>query len=343
MIFSSSGPSKGRRDQRVRREEYWTPAPLLATPAPIRHRQDMPAPLPARLLLALAKRVGVIVLAVNLAIPAMVALLPATTSTARETTPERELIAKKASARYRASRDTMIDLLLPEGAGGTNIAGTLGPDHDGEAFPDRAEIKIVADAVLDSVARMGTRRGDQVELHERAHLLDANHPDLVLALLRKLPAPDPEEYAAKDGGEHFAEMIAKGWAILELQQAAGFCPDLVGAMRHEEQRVPGTAGAVAWIAPTWSRVRGQPIDSMLRREVDSLLSPTQAEWRAIAGAVEARRQANGHLAVWPALNGAAKLRRARAALLQDPSLTRRTVGVILWPATAAWSWLSTSR
>lgn len=294
----------------------------------------MPASRPAHLLLGIVTRIVVLVIAVNLLAPLMLALMPRPSPYAdqRAWTPDLARAIQKATIRYQTARDTLIDLLLPEGVGGTIVVAQVDEEHDGEAFPERAAIRLRAGAVLDSVVWQGTRRGDQVEMHERAHLLDANHPELVLALLRHLPPPDTAEYAATNGGEHFAEMVAQGWAILELQTVEGFCPDLVGAIRSEEERVPGTAGAVVWLAPTWQRVRGVPIDSLLHQEVDSLAAPYLDAWRPIAAAVDVRRLADGHFAAWPELDAGARLRRGRVLLLESPRLPSRVVGMMLWPA-----------
>lgn len=235
----------------------------------------MPAPRTDSVAHTLTKRLCVILVATAILFPFSVLFDPIISPLADQHTwtPDRTQLVVMATAHNQTARDTLIDLLLPEGVGGTIIVPDFDDNADGEANPDLGLIVIRAAAVLDATRWLGIRRGDQVEMHERAHLIEGVHPELVFGLLRRVAPADPDEYAATSPSEHFAEMVSNAWAILELHTVVGLCPDYVGAIQIDEQLVPGTAGAVAWLAPTWERVRGMPIDTALRREIDVLSAP----------------------------------------------------------------------
>jgi len=104
-------------------------------------------------------------------------------------------------AEYQQARSPFVDTLLPEGRGGTRFYEDL-HGNAGMAFPGAAAIGLSASAALGGWP-------EAVELHERAHLVGAFLPNDVARLMARLPAPAPDEYAATNSGEHFAEMAAR--------------------------------------------------------------------------------------------------------------------------------------
>jgi len=101
----------------------------------------------------------------------------------------------------------------------------------GMAFPDSAAIARVADDG-------NSPWPEFVELHERAHLVEAFLRREVDELLLRLPEPNPDEYAATNRREHFAETAARAWEIIEPPD--NVCVDVTPAdrLRDAEQRVP---------------------------------------------------------------------------------------------------------
>lgn len=244
-----------------------------------------------------------------------------------------------ATRHYLALRDPTIDRILPEGAGGTRIVDVLPDDVDGVARADRGLIEVALAAVGDSTPRGSARRGDIVEIHERAHLLDAAAPDLVDELIARLPPPDPDSYAATNDGEHFAEILANAWEILALQRVEGLCIDFAGALEHTERRIPGTAGAVLMLRPNWEVAHG-PVDTALARVASSLAVGTTERWRAIAAMVERRRQGDGRLTRWPIPTLRHRLLAVRRQLLRGPGLHDRALGWVLTPSALVAAWVS---
>ena len=90
---------------------------------------------------------------------------------------------------YLASRNPAIDVLLPEGRGGTHFFEDLGPTADGLALTGAAAIAVSA-SVIDRAWP------ETVELHERAHLVDAFLPHEVAAVMSRIPPAAADEYAA---------------------------------------------------------------------------------------------------------------------------------------------------
>lgn len=277
----------------------------------------------------IARRVLLLVVWINLVVPFSFGWLDRPRA---EPAGQEAITARRgATRRYLALRDPTVDLMLPEGVGGTRIVDVLPDSVDGVAYADRALIEIVEAAVGDSTPRGEVRRGDIVEMHERAHLLDAAAPELVDDLIALLPPPDPESYAATNDGEHFAEMLAHAWEILALQRVDGFCADLTGALQSAERQVPGTAGAMLWLRPTWERAHG-PTDTTLIRTATALSQGTADAWQAIAAVVEHRRRDDGRFTSWSIPTRADAVRSARVQLLRGPHLWERMLGWVLLPA-----------
>ena len=190
---------------------------------------------------------------------------------------------------YLAGRDPAIDRLLPDGARGTRFF----EDLDGEAgmaFPHLSLIGISA------TAASGGWPG-AVELHERAHLLQAFLPEDASRLLARLDAPAEREYAATGEREHFAEMAAKAWEV--VSQPAGMCVDAapLERLRDAESRVPGTAGFVAWYLRNLRKEDVEEFDPLVQTAA-LLAAPYRAESEAIWKSLEARRLPDGHFQAW---------------------------------------------
>lgn len=190
---------------------------------------------------------------------------------------------------YLAGRDPAIDRLLPDGARGTRFF----EDLDGEAgmaFPHLSLIGISA------TAASGGWPG-AVELHERAHLLQAFLPEDASRLLARLDAPAEREYAATGEREHFAEMAAKAWEV--VSQPAGMCVDAapLERLRDAESRVPGTAGFVAWYLRNLRKEDVEEFDPLIQTAA-LLAAPYRAESEAIWKSLEARRLPDGHFQAW---------------------------------------------
>lgn len=209
--------------------------------------------------------------------------------------------AGRALAVYLEDRNTLVDRLLPEGAGGTLWKSDLGPEMGGVAFAASATIAISLRHRLDLEA---------VEVHERAHLLHAAHPDAVDQLMATLPAPHPEEYAARNTGEHFAEAASGAWHLVTLPTEGVCLADTpAGLLRHAEQRVPGTAGFLSWFLDQ-PELAAYPDRPELRKAADELLAPYRSDWDRVQTAIAARRRDDGTFAPWPALGLADRLKRS---------------------------------
>ena len=84
---------------------------------------------------------------------------------------------------------------------------------------------------------------ETVELHERAHLVHAALPNQVGRLMARMPAAAPSEYAATNPGEHFAEMAAKAWEIVEPPDEFCLGGTPAGRLRQAEVRPAGPTSA----------------------------------------------------------------------------------------------------
>ncbi len=235
--------------------------------------------------------------------------------------------------RYLGERDAAIDRLLPNGSLGT-LVETLPLDRDGVANASAAQVEIAAVALQDLDRTYGTLRGERVEVHERAHLLDYAYQDLVARLMAKLSTPDTAEYAATNAQEHFAETLSAAWGILAGIHATGYCPDPRQALRDAEAQIPGTAGALRWLLPIWAADPHRPIDAGLMALSDSLSVGTHAEWDALAAAVEARRLADGTLAPWSVPTIGETLVRVQKGLRYSSRRSDRLFSVVILPS--AW-------
>jgi hypothetical protein len=223
---------------------------------------------------------------------------------------------------YLARRSPVIDRLLPAGAGGTHFFDRLGHDL-GLAFPNSAAIALVTDNAFSAWP-------ESVELHERAHLVDASLPREVGELMARLPAPNPDEYAATDRGEHFAEMAARAWEIVKPPDDV--CVDGTPAdrLRDADQRVPGTSGFVEWY------LRHLPADFEGRDDLAALAAklraPLAPQWDALWQAIEARREPGGGFTPWRPRTVRQFIEAQRADALASGRWIDRVTGALLVPS-----------
>ena len=198
----------------------------------------------------------------------------------------------------------LVDRLLPEGPGGTVFYDELG-DLAGVAFQDTGTIGVALSVASDSLAA--------VELHERAHLLEFENPEIVARLMPGSPAPAEEQYAAKSPVEHFAEMAAKAWSVVELLLPHEYCAleSPVDLLRRLETDVPGTAGFVVWYLRDPALAAAEGMDA-LRNEAERLVGDQRDGWTALHAQLRARQLADGTFPAWPRYSVREYLERRRA-------------------------------
>jgi len=231
--------------------------------------------------------------------------------------------APEAEAQYRARRLPVIDELLPNGQGGIRIVETL-DGRAGVTFTGSATIALAASVVADPWP--GT-----VELHERAHLVDSFLRDDVARLMAVLSAPAGDEYAAKNSGEHFAEMAAGAWELVVPPD--GMCVEgtPLELLRSAELRVPGTAGFVSWYLQNPSLANTQ-LAAELRPLADQLIAPHRAQWEALWRALNDRRLTDGTFKSWPAKTVREHLNDQRASARASDLWIDRLASVALAPS-----------
>lgn len=202
-------------------------------------------------------------------------------------------------AAYRVRRHPAVDRLLPDAPAGTRFYEDL-DGNAGRAFLRARAIGIAVD--------VGLAGAEGIELHERAHLLYAEHPRLVRALLRRLPPPDPSSYAAENDHEHFASMADAAWEVLVEPEGLCRVETPLEILVRLDRSVPGTAGFVAW----YLRSGALDEDSIAARdavlaEAERLAAPLRSQWEALWQPLEARRQPDGTFSAGP--RGASRLTR----------------------------------
>lgn len=202
-------------------------------------------------------------------------------------------------AEYLMVRNGLVDRLLPEGVGGTIWKADLGPSTSGLAFAASGTIALS----LDNHGSL-----EAVEIHERAHLLHAAHPDVVGPLMARLPAPHPDEYAARNDGEHFADAASGAWHLLTLHTLGVCLADTpAGMLRLAEDRVPGTAGFLIWFLDQ-PELAEHPDRAELWETAEQLIAPYRSEWGPVQDAIAARRREDGTFTPWPAFRLAERLK-----------------------------------
>ncbi len=189
---------------------------------------------------------------------------------------------------YLLHRNPILDELLPDGEGGTYFSQDL-DSAAGKAYIATSTILIAPPTSVEG--------GENVELHERAHLLEGSLPHVTSRLLSKVGKPYPTEYAAKNSREHFAEMAANAW--LAVMPPRGMCRygSAFDHMRDLENAVPGTSGFVVWYLKH-SSLRDIPGNDTILGVAQMLSKPAKEEWEEIYSALEARRLDDKTLAPW---------------------------------------------
>lgn len=192
------------------------------------------------------------------------------------------------AARYFSMRSAVIDGLLPAGAGGLHFVDSL-PDATGEAFPRTSTIVLVVNGDVEALT--------STEVHERAHLLYAREAAIAQRIIRRLPPPLTNSYAATNDREHFAEMARSAWDLLRpapLDLAEG----VTHAMASAEELVPGTAGFVALFVrhPAFAARRDA---AWWSNAAAPYLAASRGDWEQLWHAVESRAQPDGTLTPWP--------------------------------------------
>jgi len=224
-------------------------------------------------------------------------------------------------ARYFAARSDIINGLLPAGAGGLHVVDSL-PDATGEAFPRTSTIVLVASDDVEALT--------STEVHERAHLLYAREAPIAQRIIRSLPAPIINSYAATNDREHFAEMARSAWDLLRpapLDMAEG----VAHAMASAEELVPGTAGFVSIF------VRHQAFAT--RRDATwwadaavPYVAPSRAEWELLTQVLEAQRQPDATLAPWPVPSMREWVDQHRATGLAEGGVIGYLHAMSFWPS-----------
>ena len=234
----------------------------------------------------------------------------------REAHVARELVA------YRAHRPAQIDDVLPDGARGTHFVLTI-PRGAGLALPRRSELFV-------SIAQRTVTEIASIEIHERAHLLQLHASPSANRILRAIGAPSPEEYAATSDDEHFAEMAASAWDLLRPLGELCWASTASERLEEAEQRVPGTAGFVAYFARRPGITAANEVDAVVRL-ADALIAPLRQDWEVIWAQLEAQRLPNGKLAPWRTLSrlevNTYAMERARHDSRVQGTLTR----ILYWP------------
>jgi hypothetical protein len=242
---------------------------------------------------------------------------------------ERALVKRVAD--YWNQRPEVIDLLLPEGRGGTRFYISL-DGMAGMAFPGAAIVGLSATSYL------GEWVG-AVELHERGHLVHAFLPHDVERLLARLPAPLATELAAEDAGQHFAEMPAMAWSLVAgfFVYPDGLCiePPSVGMLQEVERRVPGTAGFVARFLEVLRPVADQVDAAAAVHDAARAMSASYAaEFEALWSQLDARRRADGTFEPWDVRSVRQHLALHRARLWQSNRISDRATSIVYLPGLA---------
>ncbi len=230
---------------------------------------------------------------------------------------------------YLQRRNPVVDLLLPEGSGGTHYVVQLPDSVSGVAYQDVAAIAIAVDALND---------GETVELHERAHLFQAASPRAVGRLMAALPAPLETEYAATNSGEHFAEMAASAWSL--IRPIEGFCP--IGGPAEQlamaEERVPGTSLFLLWYLDQ-PALAAHPDRAVLRAAAEAVATPYLALWRPLTAVLHQQQQAAGHFTPWPSPDVHATLAFGYERDRESTSRFLRLTAPLQLPAIVVAGWL----
>ncbi len=230
--------------------------------------------------------------------------------------------------RYQLIRRPIIDRLLPDGHRGTLVLHELGGPA-GVAWTQSSAIGLLAGSLTRELSRGGALAGETVEIHERAHLLRTYHAGAVSALMRTMPAPAPDEYAATNSGEHFAEMAAQAYQMVVAPASRRRRYDASFHLRAVEQRVPGTAGFVLWYLRNMDP--SAPQFASLQQTARELAADQLTLWEPIYAALETQQRANGTMAPWPAVTPRHRLAQAIASLEEEGTRSTMVMALALTP------------
>jgi hypothetical protein len=218
---------------------------------------------------------------------------------------------------YLAVRDARLDRLLPSAGGGRFFV--TGLEKDGLAIQRENIILIKAPSAV-----------ELIEAHELAHLVQYNLPTEFAAIMRVTSPPAPDEYAAKSDIEHFAEMAAEAWTVVAGVRDACLMDGPADLLRDAEQRVPGTAGFVAYYLATGAFADDSAAMSVTSLAAEMIAPAARPAWQALWAALEARRQPDGTLLAWPRPDALAR-HRAQWEQFRTP-VVRALVRVISTPS-----------
>ncbi len=224
-------------------------------------------------------------------------------------------------ARYYATRSDIIDGLLPAGAGGLHFVDSL-PDATGEAFPRTSTIVLVTNTDVEALT--------STEVHERAHLLYAREAPAAQRIIRRLPSPIANSYAATNPREHFAEMARSAWDLLRpapLDLAEG----VTHAMASAEELVPGTAGFVMLFVrhPAFATRRDA---AWWTDAATPYVAPSRDDWERLWHMLESRKQPDGTLAPWPMPSMREWVDQHRATGIAEGGVMGFLHAVSFWPS-----------
>ncbi len=245
-------------------------------------------------------------------------------------------VAREASDRgaadlrqYQQIRRPLVDQLLPDGYHGTLILHDLGGPA-GVAWTQTSTIGLLAGSLARELDQGGALAGEAVEIHERAHLIKAYHSGAVGQLMRVMPLPDFDEYAATNEGEHFAEMAAEAYRIVLLRDGVSICVDHDAHLRALEQRIPGTAGFVLYFLRSIDTA-AQPQRDVLIATATELVGGMAGVWEPIYAALDAQRGPDGSMTHWPDITPRHRLAQAIATLKEEGRMSTRVMALALTP------------
>lgn len=230
--------------------------------------------------------------------------------------------------RYQLIRRPIIDRLLPDGHRGTLVMHELGGPA-GVAWTQSSAIGLLAGSLTRELSRGGALAGETVEIHERAHLLRTYHSEIVSALMRQMPPPSADEYAATNPGEHFAEMAAQAYQLVVTPENRRRRYDATLHLRAVEERVPGTSGFMLWYLRNLDA--RDPQYAGLQQTARELVADRLPLWEPIYAALETQQRANGTMAPWPAVTPRHRLAQAIASLEEEGTRSTRVMAWALTP------------
>jgi hypothetical protein len=238
---------------------------------------------------------------------------------------------------YQERRRPLVDQLLPDGYHGTLILHDLGGPA-GVAWTQTSTIGLLAGSLARELDHDGALAGEAVEIHERAHLIKAYHSQAVGRLMRAMPSPDHDEYAATNEGEHFAEMAAEAYRLVLLRDGVSIRVDHDAHLRALEERIPGTAGFVLYFLRSID-TEVQPRRDVLLATATALVGGMAPLWEPIYAALDAQRGPDGTMTHWPDITPRHRLAQAIATLREEGRTSTRLMALALTPGEKLLGWV----